>query len=113
MDMKEFKEFKIIKDNENKNAVLYKIDNEHQFYIEPNFYTQLIYVKDHFESDYLKIVDKIIEIVKRNGKVIFTADFEHPVVYKDSYIYRELSDVLAELKLSIDNKSNPDSDWKD
>ena len=43
----------------------------------------------------------------------FTADFDNPVVYLDDYIYRELSDIMGELKISFDNKSNPDSDWKD
>jgi hypothetical protein len=53
------------------------------------------------------------EIIKKNKKVIFTADFENPVVYKDDYIYQEIDDVLASLKLYFDNKSNPESDWKD
>ena len=61
----------------------------------------------------MDIVNKIIEIAKRNKKMIFTADFENPVVYKDDYFYRELSDVLGEVKLHFDNKGNPDSDWKD
>lgn len=45
--------------------------------------------------------------------MIFTADFENPVVYKDDYYYREIGDVLGEINLYFDNKGNPDSDWKD
>lgn len=82
-------------------------------YIEPNFYTQLEYIKDHFESKFELIVDEIMDSTERNKHVIFTADYENPVVYKEGYIYREIDDILGLLKLSIDNKSNPDSDWKD
>ena len=65
------------------------------------------------EMEYVNVPTYIEKAVKRNKKVIFTADFDNPVVYLDDYIYRELSDIMGELKISFDNKSNPDSDWKD
>ena len=86
---------------------------EAMFYIEPNFYTQLINLKVHYEDRFQEIIKTILNIAVRNKRVIFTADYNNPVVYKDKYIYRELDDVLGELKLSFDNKSNPESDWKD
>lgn len=113
MDYEEFKNAKRIVDDEYKNIALFELEDGSRFYIEPNFYTQLLYVKDHFYDKYNEIIDKIFEIAKRNKKMIFTADFENPVVYKDDYYYRELGDVLGEVHLHFDNKSNPDSDWKD
>lgn len=113
MDYEEFKSAKRIVDDEYKNIALFELEDGSRFYIEPNFYTQLLYVKDYFYDKYNEIIDKIFEIAKRNKKMIFTADFENPVVYKDDYYYRELGDVLGEVHLHFDNKSNPDSDWKD
>ncbi len=113
MEMIEFDNLKRIVDENYKDINLYELEDGSRFYVEPNFYTQLQYVKDHFFEHYGDIVNKIIEIAKRNKKMIFTADFENPVVYKDDYFYRELSDVLGEVKLHFDNKGNPDSDWKD
>ena len=113
MEMHEFDKYKKIVDENYKEVNLYELEDDSRFYIEPNFYTQLQYVKDHFMDKYDEIVSKIIEITKRNKRMIFTADFENPVVYKEGYYYRELSDVLGEVKLHFDNKGNPDSDWKD
>lgn len=112
MKMKEFDHLEKVIDPNYKDINLYKIDDA-MFFVEPNFYTQLVYIKDHFADKYQQIVDEIINTAKRNKKVIFTANFEEPVVYYDDYIYRELEDILAVFQLSFDNKANPDSDWKD
>ncbi len=112
MEYIEFNDLKIVKDKDYKDINCYQYEGS-LFYIEPNFYTQLIYLKEHFSKEYNDIVIKIKEVALRNKKVIFTGDFENPVVHKEGFIYREINDVLAELKLYFDNKSNPDSDWKD
>ena len=108
----EFKDFEEIIDPQYPRIKCYK-NNDSIMFIEPNFYTQLVFLKDYYRDNFDKIFNKIIEIALKNKKAIFTADFENPVVYKDGFIYREINDILAELKLSFDNKSNPDSDWKD
>ena len=108
----EFKDFEGIIDPQYPRIKCYK-NNDSIMFIEPNFYTQLVFLKDYYRDNFDKIFNKIIEIALKNKKVIFTADFENPVVYKDGFIYRDINDILAELKLSFDNKSNPDSDWKD
>ena len=113
MEIKEFESLKKIKSDKYENIDLFELADGSLFYIEPNFYTQLLYVKDHFLDKFPEIIDKIIEIAKRNKKMIFTADFENPVVYVDDFYYREIGDVLGELGLHFDNKGNPDSDWKD
>ena len=62
---------------------------------------------------YKDLINAILDTAKTNKHVIFTGDFESPVVHKEDYIYREIDDCLAKIKLTFDNKSNPESDWKD
>ena len=113
MEMKEFEKYKQVVDERYPHINKYELETGEMFFVEPNFYTQLEYAKDHFLDKYEDILKYIENAVKRNKKVIFTADFDNPVVYLDDYIYRELSDIMGELKIGFDNKSNPDSDWKD
>ncbi len=113
MEMKEFEVFKTVVDEKYPRINKYELDDGSTFFVEPNFYTQLLYAKEHFLEKFDQIINKMIEIVKRNRKIIFTADYEAPVVYLDDYYYREIDDVLGELKLTFDNKGNPHSDWKD
>ena len=113
MEMKEFEKYKKVVDERYPHINKYELETGEMFFVEPNFYTQLEYAKDHFLDKYEDILEHIENAVKRNKKVIFTADFDNPVVYLDDYIYRELSDIMGELKIGFDNKSNPDSDWKD
>lgn len=113
MEMKEFDIYKKIVDERYPLINKYELKDGSSFFIEPNFYTQLLYAKDHFMDQFDEILSTMIKIVERNKKIIFTADYEVPVVYLDDYFYREIDDVLAELKLTFDNKSNPHSDWKD
>lgn len=113
LEFEEFKKYKSIEDNENPFVKLYKLEDGTCFYVEPNFHTQLINLKEHFYYKFDDIIETIISIAKRNKKVIFTGDYDAPIVYKDDYIYREISDILNEMKLAFDNKGNPDSDYKD
>lgn len=113
MEIKEFENLKKVKSEKYENVDLFELEDGSLFYVEPNFYTQLLYVKDHFLDKFPEIINKIFEIAKRNKKMILTADFENPVVYEDDFYYREIGDVLGELGLHFDNKGNPDSDRKD
>lgn len=113
MEMEEFNKLEVYVDLDYKNINSYILENGEIFYVEPNFYTQLRYSKEHFAKQYSELIEKIVDIAKRNKKVIFTGNFENSVVYKDGFIYREINDVLAELHLYFDNKCNPESDWKD
>ena len=106
------KEFKQYKDKEYSYVNAYIIDDA-IFFIEPNFYTQLVYFKEYYKDKYNDLINAILDTAKTNKHVIFTGDFESPVVHKEDYIYREIDDCLAKIKLTFDNKSNPESDWKD
>ena len=74
MEYIEFSNLKQYKDKEYSYVNAYMIDDA-IFFIEPNFYTQLEYAKDHFLDKYEDILKHIENAVKRNKKVIFTADF--------------------------------------
>ena len=113
MEMNYFKNYKRIEDPKYPHINEYELEDGSRFFIEPNFYTQLRYAEDYFYDDFNKILEEIINITKKNKAVIFTADFENPVVFKDDFIYQEISDVLGHLGLHFDNKTNPHSDWKD
>lgn len=113
MEMIEFNNLKKIVDERYPHINKYELEDGSSFFVEPNFYTQLEYSREHFRNNFTMIISKMLEIVKRNKKIIFTGDYESPVVYLDDYFYREIDDVLGELQLSFDNKGNPHSDWKD
>ena len=84
------------------------------FYIEPNFYTQLLYLENEFKGEiFERILNSILEISYRNKKVIFTGNYEDPLIVKEGFIYRDINDLLSENKISFDIKINPESDWKD
>ncbi|MCI6614382.1 MAG: hypothetical protein MR491_02320 [Mollicutes bacterium] len=112
MEYIEFSNLKQYKDKEYSYVNAYIIDDA-IFFIEPNFYTQLVYFKEYYKDKYNDLINAILDTAKTNKHVIFTGDFESPVVHKEDYIYREIDDCLAKIKLTFDNKSNPESDWKD
>ena len=114
----EFKEFNNLKKNKDdiydKYAPSYILDDGSIFYVEPNFYTQLINLKLHFDDEFNTILSSIIEITKNNKRVIFTGNYDAPLINdKEGFVYRDINDVLAFNHLSIDIKINPESDWKD
>lgn len=114
MEYKYFKELKKNKDEiYDKYCSSYLIEDS-IFYIEPNFYTQLLYLENEFKGDtFNKILSSILDISKRNKKVIFTNNYNNPLIIKNGFIYRDINDILNENKIIFDIKINPDSDYKD
>lgn len=106
-----FKDFETFEDKDEKICGCFKLDDCY-FIIEPNFYTQLLGMKEHHLDKFNKIMNRLIEIVKENKKVIFTGDFEAPVCYKDDYIYREITDITDPLLIFVEDKSRG-SDYGD
>ncbi len=115
MEFIEFKQYKKNQDERyDKYAPSYILDDGSIFYIEPNFYTQLINLKLHFDKEFEKLISSIIEITKKNKKVIFTGNYDSPLINdKKGFIYRDINDLLAYNHLTLDIKINPESDWKD
>lgn len=105
MEIQEFKNYKKIIDDKYPYCDCYSLNGDEVFYIEPNFYSQLKYYETSRPDDYKKIIEELINNVKRNKKVIFTADFEKPVVYLDDFIYQEIEDITDKLQIFSGFKS--------
>ena len=115
MKYEEFKEYKIIEDKRNPFTTLYENELGDRFYIEPAFYTQLKGFKEHREKDYPRIIEALKDNVKRNHRVIFTAEFENPQTLTDDeegYIILEIFDITDPLKIYVEDKSRG-SDYGD
>ena len=113
--MKDYEEFKDLRKEEDKNnpfSALYFLESGESFYLEPVFYTQLMGFKDHYPEKYHLIINKMIELVKRNKKVVFTGNFDNPLTEVDNYIYLEVTDVTDQLQIYAEDKSRG-SDYGD
>ena len=113
--MKDYEEFKHLRrevDSNNPFCALYYLESGESFYLEPVFYTQLMGFKDHFQDQYQSIIDKMFELVKKNKKIVFTGNFEHPLTEVDNYIFLEITDVTDSLKIFAEDKSRG-SDYGD
>ncbi len=98
MEQVEFKQFKKIGDN-NSLYEEYELDDGSRFFVEPNFYSQLKFLKDTYVDEFPKVMEELINNVKRNKKVVFTADFENPVVHEDGFVYQEIEDITDKIRL--------------
>ena len=112
MKQEEFKDLKELKDEQNPFSNLYELESGDTFYMEPVFYTQLKGFKDHYPEQYARIIKEVIELVKKNHRVIFTGNFECPLTNKEGYIYLEITDVTDPLKIFVEDKSRG-SDYGD
>ena len=114
MIYEEFKEYKQIVDPNNPFCACYVLDNETKFYLEPVFYTQLHGFKErHTLEDYQRIIDRIIEVAKKNKKVVFVGSFENPQTeVSDDYIFLEITDITDPLQIFVEDKSRG-SDYGD
>lgn len=90
----------------------YKNELGDSFYVEPSFYQSLLGYKDKAEERLPLILKEMDRIVKENHKVIFTGDYEFPMVRAEGYIYQELIDITDPLHLTWIDDSRP-SDYGD
>ena len=113
--MKDYEEFKHLRrevDPNNPFSALYFYESGESFYLEPAFYTQLMGFKDHFPDKYHLIINRMEELVKKNKKIVFTANFENSLTDVDNYIYLEITDVTDSLQIFAEDKSRG-SDYGD
>ena len=109
----EFSEFRQEVDKENPFSNLYYLDSGECFYVEPVFYTHLRGFKDLRENDFPRIIERMIEVVKKNKKVIFTGNFECPqTLTSDDFIILEINDITDPLQIFVEDKSRG-SDYGD
>ena len=113
MSYEEFKNYKEIKDINNPFCAHYLLDSGESFYIEPVFYTQLQGFKErHTLEDYQRIINRMIEVVMKNKKVVFVGNFEFPQTEVEDYIFLEITDITDPLQIFVEDKSRG-SDYGD
>lgn len=108
----EFKDLKIIEDKHNPFCTLYELDDGSRFYLEPAFYTQMLGFKEKRETEYQRIIQRMLEVVRKNKRVVFTAEFENPQTEVEGYIYLEITDITDPLNIYVEDKSRG-SDYGD
>ena len=107
----EFNQYKSLLDPQYPRCNFYENDAGDRFYVEPGFYTALMGYGEK-TSHLPLILNRIDEIVRANHRVIFTNDFEFPMVHKDDYIYQELIDITDQLNVTWIDDTRP-SDYGD
>ena len=112
MSYEEFKEFKLVKDEENPFSYHFVIDENTDFYLEPVVFTQLHGFQERHPDKYDLIIKSMVERVKSLKKVIFVGDYENYFTEKEGYVYLELIDITDPLKIFVEDKSRG-SDYGD
>ena len=112
MNFEEFKDFECRYEKDDPFIPHFIIDEKTDFYLEPLVYTQLQGFKERHKDQHQRIIDSMIERVKRNGKVYFISDFESYFEPKEGYIYLEITDITDPLKIFVEDKSRG-SDYGD
>ena len=113
MIYEEFAKYNLVMDKNNPFCNHYVLDNGDEFYVEPVFYTQLKGFKDrHSRKDYQRIIDRMIEVVIKNHKVVFVGNFEFPQTEAEGFIFLEVTDITDPLKIFVEDKSRG-SDYGD
>ena len=108
----EFEHLKQIEDKDNPFCALYELEGGERFYIEPVFYTMLKGFIDHYPEKYQIIIDEIIEVAKKNKRVVFTGNFDCPLTNVEGYVFLEITDITDPLKIFVEDKSRG-SDYGD
>lgn len=108
----EFKNLKYIQDKDHPYVICFELDDGSRFYMEPGFYAEMQSFKTRRRSEYPLIVNKLIELVKENKKVIFAIDFENPIIELEDYIILEILDITDPLQIFVEDKSRG-SDYGD
>ena len=113
MIYEEFECYKKGEDKANPFSALYYLDTGECFYIEPVFYTHLRGFKELRAEEFPRIIERMIEVVKKNKKVIFTGNFECPqTLTTDDFIILEINDITDPLEIYVEDKSRG-SDYGD
>ena len=66
----------------------------------------------HTAEDYQRIIDRMIEVAKKNKKVVFVGNFENPQTEVEGFIFLEITDISDPLKIFVEDKSRG-SDYGD
>lgn len=112
MTYEEFNKYQPFQDPWNHLVNCYHDEDGNTFYVEPGFYDGLRGFKEKCAEDFDRIMEAIDLVIKKNHKVIFTADFENPWITREGFIYREIQDITDPLCIFVEDKSRG-SDYGD
>ena len=112
MNYPEFERYHELKDPQNHLVHFYEDEEGNHFYVEPGFYDGLLGFKEKRAERFEELMAAIDTTIKKNHKVIFTADFENPWIEREGYIYREIFDLTDPLHIFVEDKSRG-SDYGD
>lgn len=112
MTYEEFDKYQSVIDPLNHLVHCYEDKEGNRFYVEPGFYDGLLGFKEKRAERFVEIMEAIDEVIKKNHRVIFTADFENPWISREGYIYREIHDITDPLRIFVEDKSRG-SDYGD
>ena len=90
----------------------YEFEDGSKFYCEHSFITQLTNLLNLRKEQKDIILNKMIELVRKNGKTQFVHDYEFPMVVLDGFIMLEIEDILNPLHIFMEDKSRG-SDYGD
>ena len=97
---------------ESKFVKCFAFPNGEKFYIEPAFYTQLMYLKQINPVEFPKVIEEMKRKTLEKKLVCFVYDFENPFLNVDGSIYLEMSDVTDPIHVFFEDKSRG-SDYGD
>ena len=112
MSYPEFDAYKEIEDPAIRLVRFYEDALGNRFYVEPGFYEGLLGFKEKRAERFPELMEAIDNTIKKDHRVIFTADFENPWLEREGYIYREIFDLSDPLGIFVEDKSRG-SDYGD
>ena len=110
MNYEEFKDLEEL--FESKFVKCFRFPTGEKFYIEPAFYTQLMYLNQINLKDFPKVIEEMRRQVLAKKLVSFVYDFENPFFPVDGSIYLEITDITDPIKVFFEDKSRG-SDYGD
>ena len=110
MNYEEFKDLEEV--IESKFVKCFRFPTGQRFYIEPAFYTQLMYLKQINPNDFPKVIEEMKRKTLEKGVISFVYDFENPFYPVEGSIYFEMTDVTDPIKVFYEDKSRG-SDYGD
>ena len=110
MNYEEFSELEEL--FESKFVKCFRFPSGQKMYIEPAFYTQLMYLNQINQNDFPKVIVEMKRKTLEKGIISFVYDFENPFFPVNGSLYLEMTDVTDPIKVFYEDKSRG-SDYGD
>ncbi len=90
----------------------FRFPSGEKFYIEPAFYTQLMYLNQILPNEFPKVIKEMKRQALDKKLVSFVYDFENPFFPIEGSIYLEITDITNPIHVFYEDKSRG-SDYGD